>query len=512
MAQTNNTSNNSRVLVVCIALAVATFLIYWQVQTHSFVLADDGLYVTENPNVTAGLTTDGITWAFTTNHAANWHPLTWLSHMLDCELFGPSPGRHHLTSVFLHMLSSLLLFFVLNSATRAFWQSAFVAAAFALHPLHVESVAWVAERKDILAGLFAMLTIAAYLRYVKSRSIRWYLLTLTAFALGLMAKPMLVTLPFVLLLLDYWPLGRFDFPNNKPQQKPLYHLVREKVPLFLLAAASSVITFIVQRASGAMADVETLAAKLRIANAALSYLRYLGKLVWPSQLAILYPLKADSISLPYAATAALLLLAVTILLFKLRRKQKHLLVGWLWYLGMLVPVIGLVQVGTQAMADRYTYLPSIGIFIMAAWALPKLVPEFEYRKTVIIVCSMAVLFAWGYLARLQTGHWRNSVTLFQHALRVTEPSSEIQSSLGVALAREGRIDESITHFAKAVKLNPDYAKAHYNMGNALLFQGKPEQAVDHLRRAVSLKPDFQKARARLAEALKQRDKQNQIRK
>jgi len=361
--------------LIYLLLAVSTFAVYWQVHNYDFVNYDDESYVSKNQSVKVGFTCDSIRWAFSTGHQGNWHPLTWLSHMLDCQLFGTDAGWHHLTNLLLHITNTLLLFAVLKRMTGTLWQCAFVAAVFALHPLHVESVAWISERKDVLSTLFWMLTMAAYLHYVKHPCVGRYLLTLLAFATGLMAKPMLVTLPFVLLLLDDWPLGRLQPAQtaeetyrqtlksaNYSQWQVSYRLVREKVPFFILSAVSGVVTFLVQQSGGAISSIEDASLVIRIANAFICYIKYIENMFWPSRLAIFYPHPLNTVSIWQAAVAALLLLLISILALRLTRNHKYFAVGWLWYLGTLVPVIGLIQVGDQALADRYTYIPLIGLF------------------------------------------------------------------------------------------------------------------------------------------------------
>lgn len=366
-----------RNIMVCLILILAIFTVFWQVRSHDFVNYDDDKYVTENRDVKAGLTTQSIIWAFTTTHASNWHPLTWLSHMLDISLFGLNPGWHHLTNLLFHIANTLLLFLILRGMTEEFWKSAFVAALFALHPLHVESVAWIAERKDVLSTFFWMLTILAYAYYVKHPVLRRYLFVLFSFLLGLMSKPMLVTLPFVLLLLDYWPLGRFQMEESGITRNPKKHkskhpeyqksialrLVREKTPFFVLAGFSSIITFIAQQHGGTVRSLEFLPVKTRVANALISYVAYIGKMIWPFNLAVLYPHPGTTLPMWQTILAGLFLLFISYLVIRKVKKLPYLSIGWFWYVGTLVPVIGLVQVGAQSMADRYTYIPLIGLFI-----------------------------------------------------------------------------------------------------------------------------------------------------
>ena len=509
-------------LCIYLALALTTLAVFWQLHNYDFVHYDDNKYITENENVKAGLTTDSITWAFTTGHAVNWHPLTWLSHMLDCQLFGTNPGWHHLTNLLLHITNTLLLFAVLKRMTGALWQSAFVAAAFALHPLHVESVAWISERKDVLSTLFWMLTMAAYQRYVRRPGTSRYLLTLLVFAMGLMAKPMLVTLPFVLLLLDYWPLGRFGLgqavrdtnrPNLQttdayPQRKPFIRLAWEKVPFFILSAISSIVTFLVQRSGGAVTITGILPLKIRIINAFISYLGYIVKCFWPSRLAVYYPHPGEKLSMWHAAVAALLL-AISILVICLAQKHKYLPVGWLWYLGTLVPVIGLVQVGAQAMADRYTYIPLIGLFIIIAWGLPELLAKWRYRKIALGASMLMVLLVLSICTWFQVGHWRNSITLFEHALDVTSENWMVHNNLGVVFNRCNEIDKAIEHCAEAVRIEPDYAEGHYNLGIALFRKGKVNNAIISWSETVRLDPAHHKAHNNLGAAFSQLGKVEQ---
>jgi tetratricopeptide (TPR) repeat protein len=480
--------------VICFVLILVTFATFYPVINHDFIDYDDNDYVTENPHVKAGLTLDGVIWAFTAGHSGNWHPLTWLSHMLDCELFGTKAGRHHLMSLLIHIINTVLLFVVLRKMTGALWPSAFVAAAFALHPLHVESVAWIAERKDILSGLFWILTMAAYLQYVKRPGKVKYMLTGVVFALGLMAKPMLVTLPFVLLLLDFWPLERFHW-------RSFHRLVGEKAPLFVLSAISSVVTFVVQQRTGAVARIEQVALDGRAANAFISYVAYIVKMIWPSRLAVFYPYPAGKISIWLAVLAALFTIGISIFVICLARNRKYLLVGWFWYIGVLVPVIGLIQVGGQARADRYTYLPSVGIFIIAAWGAAELLDKRRYRKTILSVSAGLVICAMLLCTRIQVRHWKNSFTLFRHAVEVTENNYVGHTGLGKALRAQGKVDEAINQYHQALRTKPDYAITHYNLGNALLVQGKVEEAINEYRQAVHIEPNYAAAHTNLGGTL-----------
>ena len=492
-----------RELVIGLLLLSITLAVYWQIRDHKFTNYDDTVYVTENPHVQRGLVGSSIIWAFTTTEQANWHPLTWLSHMLDCQLFGLNPGAHHLTSLFLHLANVLLLFAVLRRMTGALWRPAFVSALFALHPLHVESVAWVAERKDVLSTLFWLLTMLAYAGYAERPTRARYVLTLVAFALGLMAKPMLVTLPFVLLLLDYWPLDRMAYAgrdDNTPkrarkgigsskQRLSLSRLVWEKTPFFALAAISSVVTFSVQRKAGAMSNMEVFPLWSRIANALVSYLRYLGKTIWPSDLAVLYPHPGTGLSLWWGAGAGLVLLGLSIFLLRGIRSRPYLAVGWLWYLGTLVPVIGLVQVGLQAYADRYTYVPLIGLFIMVAWGVPDLAGRWGRARTVLALLAATSLSALTGCTWIQVGYWKDSLSLFTHTIQVTTNNYVALNNLGIGLRQLGRLDEAVTQYHEALRIKPDYGLAHNNLGNALADQGKLEEAISHYTEALRIKPD-----------------------
>nr|MBC8360831.1 tetratricopeptide repeat protein [Candidatus Desulfatibia profunda] len=475
--------------LVCLFLVIAILAVYWQVRNYSFVNYDDSQYVTQNHNVQAGLTLESITWSFTAVQASNWHPLTWISHMLDCQLYGMNPGRHHLTNVLLHILNSLLLFLVFMRMTGKLWQSGFVAALFALHPLHVESVAWISERKDVLSTFFWMLSLWGYLRYVERPGVCRYLLLLFLFILGLMTKPMLVTLPFVLLLLDYWPLNRFQSGSsgdgNHSIQRPFdFGLVWEKIPLFLLSAVSSVTTYIVQKSGGAVNSLAAIPFHDRIANAIVSYVSYIGKMIWPNNLAVFYPYQ-KSILLWKVAGAGLLLVVVPVVIFRMVRTKPYFAVGWLWYIGTLVPVIGLVQVGAQGMADRYTYVPLIGIFVIIAWGVPDFMPKWRYRRIGFTVTIAAILAIMMITTRLQIRYWSNSVTLFEHALEVTVDNCIVHAKLGEALAGQGKIDAAVRHYHEALRIKPDFVAALLNLGVALKEKGELNEAINQFMASLS---------------------------
>jgi len=503
--QKNTFFNVRPELLICLFLVIAILVVYWQVRNFQFVNYDDRQYVTKNHHVQDGLTIESIKWSFTAIHASNWHPLTWLSHMLDCQIYGMNPGRHHMTNVLLHILNALLLFLVFKRMTGDLWQSGFVAALFALHPLHVESVAWVAERKDVLSTFFLMLTLWSYTRYVEDSEFNKYLLVILFFIIGLMAKPMLVTLPFGLLLFDYWPLKRFQLGSsgdkNHTMKKPFYWgLIWEKTPLFFLSAVSSVGTYLAQKSSGAVHSLASIPFHTRVANAMVSYVSYIGKMIWPNNLAVLYPYP-ESKMLWKVAGAGLFLIVVSVIAFRMKRTKPYFVVGWLWYLGTLVPVIGFVQVGVQAMADRYTYLPLIGIFIIIAWGVPDWVPKWRYRRIGLAATTIAILAILIITARLQVRYWSNSVTLFEHALDVTVDNSIAHLNLGEALAEQGKINAAVIHYYEALRIKPGLVAPHLNLGVALKEEGKLDEAIDHFTTALRLKPDCAEAQYELGDTL-----------
>lgn len=491
-----------------------TFAGFEPVRNHAFLNIDDNFYVTDNPPVKSGMTLKGVIWAFTAMHAANWHPLTWLSHMLDCQLYGLDPSGHHLTNLVFHLASVLMLFLVLARMTGSLWRSSFVAALFALHPLRVESVAWVAERKDVLSGFFWMLTMWTYVRYIERPRLNRYLLVLLSFSLGLLSKSMLVTLPFVLLLLDYWPLGRFQFAHLKKNPKPSiskqndvggqksipFSLLWEKVPFFILSAVSSVLTIIAQHKIGTVAPLELYPIDIRIANALVSYVRYIGKMIWPHGLAVFYP---HPVTLPAweVIGSGLLLAGISVLVIWIARRHPYHAVGWLWYLGTLVPVIGLVQVGAQAMADRYTYLPLIGLFIMIAWGVPEQLAMGRYRRVILSVSAGIVLMMLMMITRLQIKHWQNDLTLFDHSLAVTSDNYFVHNSLGIVLSRQGKTEEAIAHYNEALRITPYNANIHNNLGVALSRQGKIGEAMAHYGEALRIQPGYVEAHNNLGVAL-----------
>jgi tetratricopeptide (TPR) repeat protein len=502
-------------IIAGLVLVLATLAVYGQVRNFHFVNFDDNLYITDNPLVQKGLTLDGLSKAFTSSYVGFWAPLTMLSNMLGCQLFGLHPGGHHLINLLFHLANALLLFFWLQRTTQALGPSFLVAALFALHPLHAESVAWVTERKDVLSTFCWLLTMWAYLWYVKTPGLGRYLLILVCFILGLMAKPMLVSLPFVLLLLDYWPLGRLSLQGlaaaepsspSGPRVVALQRLVWEKAPLFVLAAVFSLITFYTQKEIGALWSLQTLPFTTRLANALVAYVSYLGKMFWPVHLAVLYPHPGQNLPPWQAVAAALVLAALSFLALRQARRHPYLLVGWLWYLGTLVPVIGLVQVGRQAMADRFTYVPFIGLFIALVWGAAFLAARWRALRFLLPVGAGVVLSALAVCTWAQVGYWRDSITLYEHTLQVTRRNPLIQYNLGLALFSQGRLAEAMAHYAEALRLKPGSAEAHNNLGLALFSQGKLTEAMAHYTEALRLKPDFAEAHNNLGIALFSQDK------
>ncbi len=561
----------------CALLALLTLAVYLPVMEARFVTFDDSAYLTDNATVQAGLTWEGLRWAFTGIHSANWHPLSWLSHMLDCQLFGLDPWGHHLANLLLHTANTLMLFGLLRQLTGTFWRSAFVAALFALHPLHVESVAWVAERKDVLSTFFFLLSLWAYASYAgkavagsdrnpapelrtADHPLRYYLLALAFFALGLTSKPMLVTVPFVLLLLDYWPLGRLGGRGNEEsgmenlanaqcpgaaRKGQLSRILLEKLPFLVLSAASSVVTVMAQRKGGALASLEgesavTLAS--RLVNTPIAYVWYLAKTVWPSHLAVIYPF-VRMWPLWEVLLATALLVAMTGAALWLGRRKRYLAVGWLWYLGTLLPVIGLVKVGAHAIADRYMYIPSIGLFVALAWGVADLTAHWARRAVPLALGAAAVLVACAVATGAQLLYWLDTETLFRHALAVTRDNYVACDILGYYLGEQGQPEAAKKYYRAALEISPDYVRARKHLGATLVRQGnfeeavaalegslstsppsaevqcylgvalyclgKNEQAIDHLRQAIRLEPQYSLAHYDLGEVLVRQGKLDQ---
>jgi tetratricopeptide (TPR) repeat protein len=493
-----------RTLLVCIVILTGTLATFWPVSHHDFINYDDPQYIIENPHVTGGLHWQNIKWAFGSGYASNWHPLTWLSHMLDVRCFGLRPAGHHLVGLLLHCVNALLLFFAFRSMTDAFWRSALVAALFALHPLHVESVAWAAERKDVLSAFFFMLTLFAYARYARqvemhhprsiiqrfTSSLRHpaFISALICFIFGLMSKPILVTVPFILLLLDYWPLHRLQFRQLRMDSNVL-PLVVEKLPFFALTVASSIVTFLVQKTGGAALSLEQVPLASRLANGLVAYFHYLVKLFYPVDLSLLY-LPARHWPPWEIGVAALIILTVTFVILGPGRKLPFLTVGWLWFLGMLVPVIGLIQVGAQFMADRYTYLPLIGCFIILSWGGWELASKWHVQTGFLLPSVLLVLLSTAALSRRQVGFWENSETLFSHCLEVTTDNYVLQDNLASALAEQGRVQEAKVHFLEALRIRPNDCFAFYNLGILLATQNQFAEAAPYLKNAVDLEPQL----------------------
>ena len=493
-----------RLAAVCGLLLAAVLIVFGQTISYDFVNLDDNTYVYNNRHVRAGLTGQGLAWAFTgTDVSAHWHPLTWLSLMADAQMLGSGEGPlgrarlaagMHLVNVALHAANAVILFLVLRAMTASVWRSAFVAAVFAVHPLHVESVAWITERKDVLSGLFGLLVVGVYAWYTRGPSVVRYCLVAITLALGLMAKPMLVTWPLLFLLLDYWPL-----------QRPLrMHLMLEKVPLLPLVAASAVVAFLGHRASGAVVSLETVPLSERIARAAVLYVAYLGKTFWPVNLAAVYPREPMASYWPAWGAGVLLALLTAGALWGARRGQRWLAVGWFWYLGTLLPTIGLVQVGLQVMADRFLYLPQIGICVALAWGTAHLPGPCAYRRCLLAALSAVVVAGLMVCAWQQTSYWRNSEQLWMRTLACTAHNPTAHNSLGAALFGRGRIDEAMAHYRKALEIKPDDAEANYNLGIALASRGQVNEAFPYFQKAVKINPDYAEAHDNLGVALARR--------
>jgi len=495
------------ILLIYLSLALVTLAAFEQVRKCEFTATDDDKFVARNSHVQAGLTRESVAYAFTTTTTANWMPLTWLSVMLDSQIFGHSSATFHLMNLLYHVLNVLLLFMVLSKMTGTLWRSAFVAAVFALHPLRVESVAWVAERKDVLSGLFWMLTMLVYVRYAQRPSIRRYLLVTLTLSLGLLAKPMLVTLPCVLLLLDYWPLGRLQWSRQNDAKQLQYPdstgltckktspgcLIAEKIPLFILAVASCITTVIAQQIEGAVKSLDRVALSVRLNNALVSYVSYIGKMIWPTRLAHLYLHPGSNLPTWKPVIALVILISVSAVVIYMARRRHDLaplLVGWLWYLGTLVPVIGLVQVGKQSMADRYTYLPSIGILVMVAWGAARLSEGWRRRNMVLGISTGLLLIGLTLCTRAQVRHWKNSLTLFGHGVKATPNNYFIHYHYGDALLIDGRLDEAAFHFQEALRINPLFEKPYDGLAKSFYKQGKFDEAISVCKKRLRIgKPD-----------------------
>ncbi len=518
--------------LIAIGLAAITVLVFAPIRNHPFFSFDDPGYVYENPKVKAGLTIAGVKWAMTTGYFANWHPVTWLSHMLDVQLFGLNAGAHHTMNLLFHVVNSLLLFLVFYQTTKRAYPSAFVAALFAVHPMHVESVAWISERKDVLSTFFWLVTTLAYFAYARRPNVWRYALVAVLFALGLMTKPMLVTLPLVLLLLDVWPLRRLTFGVDPASVGR--RLFYEKVPLLALAAASSVVTIIVQRQAGAVESLVRLPLIVRAANAVIAYGAYLHKLIWPARLAVLYPYPTEIDAVTVGVNLVVLAI-VTAVAVRAWRNHPYLWVGWAWFLGTLVPVIGIVQVGKQAMADRYSYVPAIGLFVMIAWGVPALLRRFSVARIALPFLAAISIAALAIVARTQVGYWKSNITLWTHTLDVTGDNYLAENNIGWDFAGEKRYEEAVPHYRKALHLSPKFVGGHTNLaltlvalgrfdeaiaeynevlriepksplvianlGIALARQGRLPEAIARYEEAIRLKPDYDEAHSALGRAL-----------
>jgi tetratricopeptide (TPR) repeat protein len=507
-------------LIVYIALTVVTLAVFWQVNQYDFIYLDDQVYVTENSLIQSGITLDGFRWAFSTRYADLWNPLIWLSLMFDYQLHGLNAGGYHVTNLILHIISALLLFWLFNRMTGAIWRSAFVAAFFALHPLHVESVAWIAERKDVLSAFFWMLTLCLYVYYTERPVIRRYFLVLFSFVLALMSKPMVVTLPVILILLDYWPLNRLEsrkiaaIPTNvmpvsinkeEKQTKfqaderklpetriagiiPLWQ-IWEKIPFFVLSAVIVIITF--YNPNQQKTSLKAFPLGSRLANAPVAFVTYLEKTFWPHDMAVFYPF-SDQLPIWQVLGATLLILVISVAVIVMVRRLPYLFVGWLWYTIAILPVIGIIQVSLTApcsMADRYHYLPSIGIAIMLAWGIPLSIKREGVRKKILLPVSITALSIMAVFTWQQCGYWKNSMELSKHALQVTKDNFVAHNFFAVALAEKGRIEEAIEHYNKSIRLAPDYAYAYYNRGDAFIMLGQYQMAIEDFNKAIHLKPD-----------------------
>lgn len=493
-------------LLVCLFLIFITSSIYSQIRHHDFIDLDDNAYVAYNYRVQQGLTAENVCWAFRFNNTDYWLPLAWLSHMLDCQLFGLDAGMHHLSSLSIHIASSLLLFLFLRLATGSIWKSAVVAAFFALHPINVDSVGWIAERKSILSGFFWMLTLMAYGFYIQRPNGRRYLLVLLPFIIGLMAKPMLITLPFVLLLLDYWPFNRIDFTVLDMRVHRFLRqnsrLLLEKIPLLLLTGASITISSLSLQRLGHFVTTESVSMSLRLANALVSYPKYIVKMIWPRNFCIHYPYPTDIPPVTALLGSALLLTAVSVFAWWKRKELPFFLVGWLWFLGTFVPAIGLTFSGIWgAINDRFAYIPFIGLFIALVWTVSKIIEFLPANRVIATAAALFCVIILAWTTWTQNKHWKNSISLFEHCLQVTENNFFVHNLLGASLAKNGRFEEAIQHYKQSIKIRPSYFEAYNNLGIALVKLGKPEAAIPFFTSALKLSPDLATAHNNLGNVL-----------
>ena len=477
-----NISPQRQILIIYVVLVIVTLAVFWQVNQFDFVNFDDDIYLTNNYHIKPGITPDGISWAFSTTYAEFWHPLTWLSLMFDYQLYGLNAGGYHLTNLILHIMSALLLFWIFNRMTGAIWKSAFVAALFALHPLRVESVAWVAERKDVLSAFFWMLTLCLYVYYTEKPVIRRYLLVLFSFVCGLMSKSMVVTLPVVMILLDYWPLKRFQ-----SQKDLILWQLREKIPLFIFSAIFSILSIYAQ--PRAPVNGWPFPLESRIINALVSFVIYLEKIFWPHDLAVCYPFFGQ-VPLWQVSGAVLLILVISVAVILTMKRLPYLFVGWFWYSVSILPVIGIIPVGNNAMADRYVYLPSIGIVIMLAWGIPLLFKSDDLRKKILLPAGAAALAILSVLTWQQCGYWKNNSILFNRAVQINKDSALAHNNLGLTLFIDGRIEEAVDHYNESIRIKPDYAGVYNNRGSAYAKLGQPRLAIQDFNKAIELKHDY----------------------
>jgi tetratricopeptide (TPR) repeat protein len=498
----SESTNYRNEIIIGLFLVIITFSVYWQIQRFDFVHFDDNEYVYDNQHVNNGISSDNLIWAFTAFHSNNWHPLTWISHMLDCQFFGLNPGWHHLTNLLFHIANILLLYIIFRQTTGSIWKSGFIAAIFALHPLHVESVAWIAERKDVLSAFFWMLTLWSYIRYTRRPAFNRYLWVIIFFIFGLMSKPMVVTLPFVLLLMDYWPLNRVQFQSldAKETKAQVIRLLVEKIPLFIFIPISSIFTYFAQNHGGIVKSLDVFPLETRIANAIVSYIRYIEKMIYPTKMAFLHPHQGMP-SWWMTAGSCLLVIAISFLAVKNINKRPYLIVGWLWYIGTLVPVIGLVQVGMQSMADRYTYIPSIGLLIIVAFGISEMTSNWRYQKLWLSITTTALITIFSAITWNQLGYWKNSMTMLAHTLKVTSNNYIAYDSMGVELFGLGRVDEAIQNYLKAIEIYPQNPYSHFNLGMALHAQGRLKEASQQYLQAIRIMPAYYKAYTNLGAAL-----------
>ncbi len=507
----DNSRAHNHVLMIALALILASLALYWPVQHFEFLIWDDYAYIVDNPRVRSGLSAENVRWALTTTYESYWHPLTWISHMVDAELYGLNPQGHHFNALLLHTVNTLLLFLVLKGMTGALWRSVFAAALFCMHPLRIESVAWVAERKDVLGTFFWLTTLWAYLAYVRRPVIGRYLLTLLSFALGLAAKPTLVPLPFVLILLDYWPLGRFlrypwspsppsGFPLSSKTAPSLARLLLEKLPFLILSEASSLITFAAAKAVGAVASTEAVPIMMRVSHALVSCVKYLAKTIWPADLTFFYPYPTAMHPLWKVACSFLVLGGITGLALRYTKRLPYLAVGWLWFLVTLVPVIGLVQVGAQAMADRFTYVPHIGLFMAVSWLASDLFSPGRRGRILLPIIAITVLCLLALSTRVQLPYWKDGTALFSRALSVTSGNYVAHYHLGNEWTRQGKTEDAVTQFYEALRIKPDHFPSHYSLGVALASLGRLNEAVEHYKIALKGIPEDGRIFASLGDA------------